>query len=170
MEIITADITTIDVCAIVNAANGSLLGGGGVDGAIHKAGGINILKECQAIRKSKYQHGLPTGEAVATTAGNLKSKYVIHTVGPVYDPSENRCSKLLENCYKNSLQIAKKLGCDSIAFPSISTGIYGYPKNEAAKIAYSVAKEYLKHNSIKIIFVFFSDDDKEIFLSNTTKI
>jgi O-acetyl-ADP-ribose deacetylase (regulator of RNase III) len=130
----TGDITKQDVDAVVNAANSSLLGGGGVDGAIHRAGGPQILAECKRIRAERYRDGLPTGEAVATTGGNLPARWVIHTVGPVYAKSEDR-SGLLASCHTASLRVADQLGAATVAFPAISTGIYGYPLDEAAPVA-----------------------------------
>lgn len=159
-----ADITQEDVCAVVNAANSSLLGGGGVDGAIHHVGGEQILGECKKLRASAYPDGLPTGEAVATTAGNMRAKYVIHTVGPVYSSCKNRCEELLANCYINSLKTASELKCHSISFPAISTGIYGYPKDEAAKIAYNAVNSFLdSDNTIEVNFVFSSKESYDIF-------
>lgn len=160
-----SDITQEDVCAIVNAANSSLLGGGGVDGAIHSTGGEQILNECRKLRDTKYLDGLPTGEAVATAAGNLKARYVIHTVGPVYVSCSNRCEELLRNCYINSLKVAKKLECETVSFPAISTGIYGYPKDKAAKVAYEAVKSFLKdNNDIKVNFIFSTKRSSDIFL------
>ena len=160
----TGDITKENVCAIVNAANSSLMGGGGVDGAIHRAGGPAILEACRKIRKEQYPEGLPTGEAVATTGGNLPAQYVIHTVGPVYHSCGDRCASLLASCYENSLKLAVKLGCKEIAFPAISTGIYGYPKSQAAHIAYETAKIFLENgHDIKVYFVFHKDEDKKTF-------
>ena len=127
-----SDITQEEVCAIVNAANSSLLGGG-VDGAIHRAGGPAILEACRKIRAEELPEGLPTGEAVATTAGDMPSDYVIHTVGPIYGSCGGQCAQLLTACYKNSIEKAAELGCKTIAFPAISTGVYGYPKAEAAR-------------------------------------
>lgn len=160
-----ADITQENVCAVVNAANSSLLGGGGVDGAIHRAGGEQILSECKKLRASEYPDGLPTGEAAVTTAGNMKAKYVIHAVGPVYASCKSRCEELLSNCYINSLKIAKELKCQSISFPAISTGIYAYPKSEAAKIAYKSVKSFLKtDDTMEVNFVFSSQKSYEIFM------
>jgi len=161
----TGDITKENVCAIVNAANSSLMGGGGVDGAIHRAGGAQILEACRKIRKEQYLDGLPTGEAVATPAANLPSKFVIHTVGPVYHLCGDNCALLLASCYTNALKIAIEVGCKDIAFPAISTGIYGYPKEEAAHIAYETVKDLLKErDDMKVSFVFHNNEDKEIFL------
>jgi O-acetyl-ADP-ribose deacetylase (regulator of RNase III) len=134
IELIEGDITAQEVDAIVNAANNSLLGGGGVDGAIHRAGGPEILAACRALRATTLPNGLPTGDAVATTAGRLKARYVIHTVGPVWDPAQDR-SPLLAAAYRNSLTVATSLGVTSIAFPAISAGIYGWPMADAATIA-----------------------------------
>ncbi len=129
------DITREDVDAIVNAANSSLLGGGGVDGAIHRAGGPAILAECRRIRETRYPDGLPTGEAVITTGGRLAAKHVIHTVGPIYGQNSGRDAELLAACYENSIALAAANGLTTIAFPAISTGVYGYPKDEAARVA-----------------------------------
>jgi O-acetyl-ADP-ribose deacetylase (regulator of RNase III) len=131
---VQGDITEQDVDAIVNAANHSLLGGGGVDGAIHRRGGREILAECQKLREVKYPDGLPTGQAVATTAGRLKARWVIHTVGPTYAESKDK-SHLLADCFRNSLAIADELGAGTVAFPAISTGVYRWPVDDAARIA-----------------------------------
>jgi O-acetyl-ADP-ribose deacetylase (regulator of RNase III) len=144
LKTIVADITTLAVDAIVNAANSSLMGGGGVDGAIHRAGGPDILKECKEIVRSSGR--LPTGEAVITTAGNMPSRHVIHTVGPVWHGGGNGEADLLANCYKNCLQVAMEQGLSRIAFPSISTGIYGYPVNEAATVAIGAVEESIQHH------------------------
>ena len=133
------DITEQDVDAIVNAANNSLLGGGGVDGAIHRRGGPEILAECQKLRQEKYPDGLPTGQAVATTAGRLKAGLVIHTVGPTYAESEDK-SPLLADCFRNSLAVADELGARTVAFPAISTGVYRWPVDDAARIAVEVVR------------------------------
>jgi len=163
----TGDITLENVNIIVNAANSSLLGGGGVDGAIHRAGGNAILTECKQIRNAYYPNGLQTGEAVITTAGKLPAKAVIHTVGSIYHSAE-RPEILLRNCYLNSLALAKKSGFHSIAFPAISTGVYGYPKNEAAVISSKAVKDFLEtDNTIEtVIFIFFSESDMQVFLNN----
>lgn len=128
------DITERSVDAIVNAANSSLLGGGGVDGAIHRKGGPEILQACRELRDSSYGRGLPTGQAVATTAGRLSARWVIHTVGPVWSATEDR-SELLASCYRESLRVAAELGARTVAFPAISTGIYGWPMDDGARIA-----------------------------------
>ncbi|CAC9972410.1 O-acetyl-ADP-ribose deacetylase [Flavobacterium panici] len=152
LELLKADITEIQVDAIVNAANTSLLGGGGVDGAIHRKGGKVILDECIQIRNK--QGGCKTGEAVITTAGNLPSKYVIHTVGPVWNGDKEEKSKLLADCYKNSLNLAIQNGIKTIAFPNISTGIYHFPKDKAAEIAIRTVKDFERISEIeKVIFV-----------------
>jgi len=160
----TGDITKEHVCTIVNAANSSLMGGGGVDGAIHRAGGPAILEACRKIRETEYLKGLPAGEAVATTAGDLPAQYVIHTVGPVYGQCGDRCPVLLASCYTNALRIAVELQCQDIAFPAISTGIYAYPKEKAAHVAYEAVKEFLNEgHEMKVYFVFHNNTDKEIF-------
>ncbi|MGH2811099.1 MAG: O-acetyl-ADP-ribose deacetylase, partial [Actinomycetota bacterium] len=130
ITLVQGDITRQQVDAVVNAANSSLMGGGGVDGAIHRAGGPAIIQECKKIRSERYPGGLPTGKAVATTAGNLPARWVIHTVGPVYARSEDR-SGLLASCHTESLKVADELGAKTVAFPAISTGVYGYPLEQA---------------------------------------
>ena len=159
ISLIKGDITKIKVDVIVNAANTSLLGGGGVDGAIHKAGGSAILDDCIKIRNK--QGGCKTGEAVITTAGLLQAKYVIHTVGPVWNGGHNLESQQLENCYTNSLRLAKNYGVKTIAFPNISTGIYKFPKRKAAVIAVNTVKS----NPIidEVIFVCFDDENYWIY-------
>jgi O-acetyl-ADP-ribose deacetylase (regulator of RNase III) len=159
------DITQVCTDAIVNAANSSLLGGGGVDGAIHRAGGPAILEECRALREKQYPNGLPTGEAVATTAGKICSTYVIHTVGPVYGMCGEECAALLGSCYRNALRLAVELGCESIAFPAISTGVYGYPKAQAACIAFEAVSAILKAHPIDVLFVFSSAQNEHLFLT-----
>ncbi|NUP53339.1 MAG: O-acetyl-ADP-ribose deacetylase [Catenulispora sp.] len=134
IKMVRGDITEQTVDAIVNAANSSLLGGGGVDGAIHRKGGPQILTECRALRAAQYGRGLPTGQAVATTAGRLPARWVIHTVGPVFSPTEDR-SALLAACHTNALHVADTLGAATLAFPAISTGIYRWPLANAAPIA-----------------------------------
>ena len=131
---VQGDITEQDVDAIVNAANHTLLGGGGVDGAIHRRGGPEILAECQKLREERYPDGLPTGQAVATNAGQLKARWVIHAVGPTYAESKDK-SQMLADCFRNSLRIADELGAAIVAFPAISTGVYRWPVEDAARIA-----------------------------------
>jgi len=164
----TGDITAERVDAVVNAANSSLLGGGGVDGAIHRKGGPAILQECQKIRKEKYPGGLPPGEAVITRAGNLPAQYVIHTVGPVWHGGKRGEEETLQNCYRNSLEIAVGNGCKSVAFPAISTGVYGYPRERAAETSSKAVAGFLrKQKEIeKVVFVFFSEEDRDIFLEH----
>jgi O-acetyl-ADP-ribose deacetylase (regulator of RNase III) len=140
IEVVRGDITEQTVDAIVNAANSSLMGGGGVDGAIHRKGGRDILAECQRLRAEQYPDGLPTGRAVATTAGRLPARWVIHTVGPVYSRSEDR-SRLLASCHSEALKVAEELGARTVAFPAISTGAYGYPVELAAPIAVGTVLE-----------------------------
>lgn len=156
---IKGDITRVEVDAIVNAANSSLMGGGGVDGAIHRAGGPAILEECRQI--VARQGSCKTGEAVITTGGNLPAKYVIHTVGPVWNGGNNKEREKLANCYKNSLQLAEENGCATVAFPNISTGIYHFPKDEAARIAVATVKEYMKNTTVvkEVIFVCFDEEN-----------
>jgi O-acetyl-ADP-ribose deacetylase (regulator of RNase III) len=138
ITLVRGDITRQDVDAIVNAANSSLMGGGGVDGAIHDAGGPAILKECRRLRDERYPEGLPTGSAVATSAGELPARWVIHAVGPVYSEREDR-SELLASAHRESLRVAKEVGARTVAFPAISTGVYGYPLELAAPIAVGAA-------------------------------
>jgi O-acetyl-ADP-ribose deacetylase len=162
------DITKEQVDVIVNAANGTLMGGGGVDGAIHRAGGPEILKECKEIRAAKFQEGLPTGQAVITTAGRMPAKHVIHTVGPVYGRGGPEKAELLTSCYRNSLGLAVEHGLKTIAFPAISTGIYGYPANEAAVVSSKAIEEFLGGDASldEVRLVFFSPTDAESFLKN----
>ncbi len=152
---VQGDITEQNVDAIVNAANSSLMGGGGVDGAIHRAGGTEILTDCKRIVAK--QGRLPAGQAVITTGGNLKSRYVIHTVGPVWGGGNRNEAETLRNCYANSLKLAEQNGIKSVAFPSISTGAYRYPLNEAAKIALNAVRKFLESSSgiAEVRFVLF---------------
>jgi len=164
IKVIKGDITQAKVDAIVNAANSSLLGGGGVDGAIHRAGGPAILEACRAIRAAKG--GCPTGDAVITTAGNLPSKYVIHTVGPVWSGHDKeRQEKELSNCYLNSLKLAIENQVETIAFPNISTGVYHFPKEKATEIAISTVSNFLeKNDQIKEIqFVCFDEENYNLY-------
>lgn len=159
IEILKGDITKVTVDAIVNAANTSLLGGGGVDGAIHRAGGAAILEDCRKI--IARQGGCKIGEAVITTAGKLNAKFVIQTVGPVWNGGQKNEAQKLADCYKNSLQLAVDNGCKSIAFHCISTGVYGYPTNEAARVAVDSVLEYIRQsdNIDKVFFVCFDDSN-----------
>jgi O-acetyl-ADP-ribose deacetylase (regulator of RNase III) len=163
----TGDITLEKVDAIVNAANSTLLGGGGVDGAIHSAGGPAILKACEEIRRAQYPKGLLTGEAVITTGGNLAARFVIHTVGPIYGINKQEAS-LLANCYRNSLKLAVENKLSSIAFPSISTGAYGYPRHEAAAISSQAIKDFLENDDTveEVRLVFFGVGDLNMFLKH----
>lgn len=159
IEAIKGDITKIKADAIVNAANSSLLGGGGVDGAIHRAGGSSILEECKKI--VARQGGCKTGEAVITTAGNLPAKYVIHTVGPVWNGGNNNEREKLAKCYSNSLRLAVEHNCKTIAFPNISTGVYHFPKEEAAKISVDSIQQFLSKDQFieKVTIVCFDDEN-----------
>lgn len=162
------DITKENACVIVNAANSSLMGGGGVDGAIHRAGGKSILAECKVLRETVYPEGLPTGQAVLTTAGQLSAENVIHTVGPVWRGGNSGEEKLLRDCYINSLKTAVEKGCRSIAFPAVSTGIYGFPKIKAAYIASKAVMNFLQNDDTltTVTFVFFSESDAVIFIES----
>lgn len=162
------DITTEKVDAIVNAANSSLLGGGGVDGAIHRAGGPTILEQCREIRRTQYPQGLPTGEAVITGGGNLTARHVIHTVGPIYGQHAGREPELLASCYQSSLRLASTLELTSIAFPAISTGVFSYPRSEAAAIASRTIEGHLRedHRLILVRLVFFQPSDMEVFMAH----
>ena len=161
---IRGDITKQKVDAIVNAANSSLMGGGGVDGAIHRAGGPAIIEDCKRIIAK--QGRCPTGEAVITTAGNLPARFVIHTVGPVWSGGKNNEPMKLASCYTNSLRLAVENGLQSVAFPNISTGIYGYPKKEAAEIAIRTVSDFLQSNaSVKVYFVCFDEENFELYQS-----
>ncbi|MCP4550255.1 MAG: O-acetyl-ADP-ribose deacetylase [bacterium] len=159
LSLISGDITTLNVDGIVNAANSGLAGGGGVDGAIHRAGGPSILEECRAIVNS---HGrLPTGEAVATTAGKLMASHLIHTVGPIWRGGDNNEPALLANCYRNSLLIASREGLTSLAFPAISCGVYGYPFADACRISFSAVRDFAEQEDNaprEIYFIYYSPD------------
>lgn len=155
------DITAQDVEAVVNAANSTLMGGGGVDGAIHRVGGPAILEECKRIRQERYPDGLPTGKAVATTGGNLPARWVIHTVGPVYSKGEDR-SGLLASCHTESLKVADGLGARTVAFPAISTGVYGYPVEEAAPVAIRAVRE-ADTGVDEVRFVLFDEGTHQAF-------
>jgi O-acetyl-ADP-ribose deacetylase (regulator of RNase III) len=168
VRVAVGDITREAVDAVVNAANSSLLGGGGVDGAIHRAGGPSILEECREIRRTQYPEGLPAGEAVITTAGRMPARHVIHTVGPVYGREGGREAALLAAAYSNSLALAAAHALASVAFPSISTGAYSYPREEAAAVASSSIAEFLGGDEVikEVRLVFFSQSDMEVFLRN----
>jgi O-acetyl-ADP-ribose deacetylase len=168
VSVVVGDITEQVVQAIVNAANSSLMGGGGVDGAIHRRGGPQILAECREIRKTIYPQGLPTGQAVLTTAGELPADYVIHTVGPVYGRNRGKDAQLLAECYQNSLLIAQEHSLTSVAFPAISTGIFGYPMEEAASVASQTIRRFLSTDNklTQVRMVFFQEGDAQIFLEN----
>ena len=169
IETIKGDITKVSVDAIVNAANTSLLGGGGVDGAIHRAGGPAILEECKKI--VAQQGGCKTGEAVITTAGNLPAKFVIHTVGPVWNGGQNGEGEKLSNCYKNALQLAIDNACNTIAFPNISTGVYRFPKDEAARIAVTTVWNFLKKTDgiERVLFICYDQENFDLTQSEIMK-
>jgi len=162
IELLKGDITKLKVEAIVNAANSSLMGGGGVDGAIHKAGGHRIHDEC--MRLVHKMGGCPPGEAVITSAGDMPSKYVIHTVGPIWKNGRIQEEDILANCYRNTLELARDFGIRTVAFPNISTGAYGFPKELAATIAIrTVIEHYDKCNMEKVVFISFDDDNYRIY-------
>lgn len=166
--VLVGDITQQRVAAVVNAANASLLGGGGVDGAIHRAGGPDILVACQELRRTRYPDGLPTGEAVLTTAGRLLARHVIHTVGPVYGATGERAVDLLTACYRNSLSLAGQHKLTTLAFPAISTGVYGYPREEAAAVASRAIADFLATDTTitEVRLVFFAQRDADIFMTH----
>jgi len=165
LTLVQGDITEQAVDAVVNAANSSLLGGGGVDGAIHRRGGPEILDECRALRAAHYGGGLPTGQAVATTAGRLPARWVIHTVGPVWAKSEDR-SELLASCYRESLRVAEDLGARTVAFPAVSTGVYGWPLADGARTAVATVRAAVAASPgafDEIRFVVFDDRARETY-------
>jgi O-acetyl-ADP-ribose deacetylase len=166
VQILVGDITSQDVDAIVNAANSTLLGGSGVDGAIHRRGGPRILAECRRLRSTRFPQGLPTGEAVLTIAGNLSARHVIHTVGPICRGSSEPDALRLAACYRNSLALASEHQLRSIAFPAISTGAYGYPRELAAPVVSSAIELFLREQSSleEIRLVFFDASDAQVFL------
>ena len=165
LQLVQGDITRQPVSAIVNAANSSLLGGGGVDGAIHRTGGPAILEECRFLRQRKYPNGLPAGQAVATTGGNLPATCVIHTAGPVWHGGHQHEAEELAACYQSCLRIASAREFESVAFPGISTGIYGYPNKEAAAIAMREVREWLAAHEWPntVVFVVFDDESRRIY-------
>ncbi len=166
ISLVRGDITQQDVDAVVNAANHTMLGGGGVDGAIHRRGGPEILKECREIRATRYPDGLPTGQAVATTAGNLPARWVIHTVGPTWAKTKDK-SGLLADCHRNSLAVADELGAKTVAFPAISTGVYRWPVDDAARIAVSTVTT-CDTTVTDVIFVLFNDSAYQAFSAAVT--
>ena len=163
----TGDITSLAVDAIVNAANAALMGGGGVDGEIHRRGGAAIPAACQELRRTRYPDGLPVGEAVLTTAGNLPARFVVHTVGPIWGADEP-AAKLLASCYRKAIELVDAEGLKSISFPAISTGAYGYPKDRAAAVASKAIAEALNkaHSVRKVHLVFFTDADRSTFVEH----
>lgn len=163
-----ADITQLETDAVVNAANSSLMGGGGVDGAIHRAGGPAILAECKELRRAKYPDGLPVGEAVATTAGDLPARYVIHTVGPVWHGGEAGEPEKLRSCYRNALKTAAELGCKTVAFPAISTGVFGYPPDQAAAEASAAVSAFLAEDDTLelVLFALFNEKAYDTFVEH----
>ncbi|MBL3666345.1 O-acetyl-ADP-ribose deacetylase [Streptomyces sp. M2CJ-2] len=167
ITLVQGDITRQHVDALVNAANSSLLGGGGVDGAIHRRGGPAILEECRRLRASSYGKGLPTGQAVATTSGDLDARWVIHTVGPRYTREEDR-SELLASCYRESLRVADELGARTVAFPAVSAGIYGWPMEDAARIAVETVRA-AETSVEEVRFVLFDDQAHEAFAAQVRR-
>ena len=166
LEIVKGDLTEIEADAIVNAANSTLLGGGGVDGAIHRKGGPKILEECKHLRATEWPDGLLTGCATITSGGNLKAKHVIHTVGPIWRGGFYEEAKLLKQAYRSSLKLAVTYGLKTVAFPSISTGAYGYPVEEASRVAVGAVKDFLeKEDKLeRVSFVLFSESNFEVYL------
>lgn len=173
IEILQGDITEQSTEAIVNAANSSLIGGGGVDGAIHRKGGACILEECEKIRSTLWKDGLPTGKAAITSAGGLKARYVIHTVGPIWRGGHSGEPKELADCYHNSLALAASKDLRSIAFPSISTGAYGYPMKLASKVALNATRDFLIRTTSsleEVLLVLFATQDLRIYEDEATNI
>jgi len=172
VRLVRGDITEMETDAIVNAANSSLMGGGGVDGTIHRKGGPKILEECKKIRATEWPQGLPTGKAVITSAGNLKAKHVIHTVGPIWRGGNRGEPELLAQAYQNSLRLAVAEGLKTVAFPSISTGAYGYPIEDACRVALEAVKEFLEKedNLDEVVFVLFSESALEVYLNEAKEV
>jgi O-acetyl-ADP-ribose deacetylase (regulator of RNase III) len=172
VRLVRGDITEMETDAIVNAANSSLMGGGGVDGAIHRKGGPKMLEECKKIRASEWSQGLPTGKVVITSAGNLKARHVIHTVGPVWRGGNRGEPELLAQAYRNSLRLAVFKGLKTVAFPSISTGAYGYPVEDACRVALEAVKEFLeKEDSLdEVVFVLFSESAFEVYADKAEEV
>ncbi|OHV13820.1 O-acetyl-ADP-ribose deacetylase [Kushneria phosphatilytica] len=163
LKVIHGDITRLEVDVIVNAANHSLMGGGGVDGAIHRAAGPKLKQACRELRETDWPDGLPDGEVALTEGFELPARYVIHTVGPVYAKTKDK-SHLLASCYRNAMTLAAHKGCESIAFPAISTGVYGYPFEEAAEVVLSVMRDELPRLEMTVTLCFFSESDGRAFL------
>jgi O-acetyl-ADP-ribose deacetylase (regulator of RNase III) len=172
VRLVRGDITEMETDAIVNAANSSLMGGGGVDGAIHRKGGPKMLEECKKIRASEWPQGLPTGKVGITSAGNLKTRHVIHTVGPVWRGGNRGEPELLAQAYRNSLRLAVFKGLKTVAFPSISTGAYGYPVEDACRVALEAVKEFLeKEDSLnEVVFVLFSESAFEVYADKAEEV
>lgn len=168
VSVLVGDITEQDVDAIVNAANSTLLGGGGVDGAIHSRGGREIRQACEEIRRTRFPKGLPAGEAVITTAGRLPARYVIHTVGPICRPGREPDGRMLALCYRNSLALAAERELRSIAFPAISTGAFGYPPEQAAPVVSETIQSFLSQKTSleRVLLVFYEPSDMTLFLKN----
>jgi O-acetyl-ADP-ribose deacetylase len=166
LRVESGDITVMKADAIVNAANSSLMGGGGVDGAIHRAGGPEILDACRRIREERWREGLPPGEAVETTAGRMPARYVIHTVGPIWHGGDAGEPETLARCYRSCLELAAGLGARSICFPAISTGVYGYPREKAARVAWDAIAAHLGAHELPrtVTLVFYSEPDAQVFL------
>ncbi|MDX6234279.1 MAG: O-acetyl-ADP-ribose deacetylase [Nocardioidaceae bacterium] len=165
IRLVQGDITAQEVDAVVNAANSSLLGGGGVDGAIHRHGGPAILEACRALRADRLPDGLPPGQAVATTAGNLPARWVIHTVGPVFSKGEDR-SAVLASAYRESLRVAEELGAATVAFPAVSAGVFGWPLDDAARIAVETARAHDPVSVQEVRFVLFNQQAYDAFAAH----
>jgi O-acetyl-ADP-ribose deacetylase (regulator of RNase III) len=165
ITLVQGDITAQEVDAVVNAANSSLLGGGGVDGAIHRRGGPAILEACRALRADRLHDGLPAGQAVATTAGNLPARWVIHTVGPVFSKGEDR-SAVLASAYRESLRVAEELGAATVAFPAVSAGVFGWPLDDAARVAVETARAHDPVSVQEVRFVLFSQQAYDAFAAH----
>ena len=172
IRLVQGDITNIGTDAIVNAANSSLMGGGGVDGAIHRRGGPKILEECTRIRATEWPNGLPTGKTVITTGGNLKARFIIHAVGPIWNGGGSGEADLLADAYRNYLILAVAKKLKTVAFPSISTGAYGYPIHDASRVALRTVKEFLAKDDVldEVVFTLFSDRDLTIYTEAMSEI
>jgi O-acetyl-ADP-ribose deacetylase (regulator of RNase III) len=172
IRLVQGDITDVDADAIVNAANPTLMGGGGVDGTIHRRGGPTILEECKRIRASEWPNGLPTGKSVITSGGNLKAKHVIHTVGPIWHGGSHGEPGLLADAYENSLKLAASKKLKTLVFPSISTGAYGYPVEKASRTALTTVKQFLEKESTlrEITFALFTEHDFKVYMEAANEI